>query len=82
MDFGLCKNCWNGPEYSHLYDREQYGKLEDSVVIKHGGTLNSRKQKSYLSRRLIITITVCDHYDTTVTDSKGHKYWLPTQEMS
>ena len=25
-------------------------------------------------------ITVCDHYDTTVTDSKGHKSCLPTQE--
>ena len=23
---------------------------------------------------------VCDHYDTTVTDSKRHKSWIPTQE--
>ena len=38
---------------------------------------NKRKN---LSRRLNITIAVCDHHDTTVTDSKGHKSWLPTQE--
>ena len=27
-----------------------------------------------------IAITVCDHYGTTVTDSKGRKSWLPTQK--
>ena len=30
--------------------------------------------------RYIIASTVCDHHDTTVTDSKGHKSWIPTQE--
>ena len=54
--------------------------MEDSVDVKPGGTWDSRHQKRNLSRRLIIAITVCDHYDTTVTDSKGHKSWLPTQE--
>ena len=68
---------WSGAEYNHL-DREQYGKLEDSVDIQPGGTWDSRHQKRNLSRRLIIAVTVCDHYDTTVTDSKGHKSWLPT----
>ena len=37
MDYGTCKNGWSGPEYNHL-DREQYDKLEESVVIKLGGT--------------------------------------------
>ena len=60
--------------------REQHGKIEDSVDIKPGGTWDSRHQKMKLSRRLIIAITVCDHHDTTATDSKGHKSWLPTQE--
>ena len=59
---------------------EQHGKLEDSVDIKPGGTWDSRHQKRNLSRRLIINITVCDHHDTTVTHSKGHKRGLPTQE--
>ena len=54
--------------------------MEDSVDIKPGGTLDSRQQEEDLSRRLIIAIAVCDHHDTTVTDSKGHKSWLPTQE--
>ena len=54
MNFGMCKNGWSCPEYNHL-DREQHGKLEDS------------DRKRNLSRRLIITITVCDHHDTTVT---------------
>ena len=75
----MCKNGWSGPEYNHL-DREQHGKLEDSVDIKQGGTWDSRHQKRNLSRMLIITITICEHHDTTVTDSKGHKCWLPTQE--
>ena len=44
------------------------------------GTWDSRHQRRNLSRRLIITITVCDHRDTIVNDSKGHKSWLPTQE--
>ena len=79
MDFGMCKNGWSGPEYNHL-DREQHGKLEDSVDIKPGCTGdNSRHKKRNLSRRFFITITVCDHYDTTATDYKGHKSWLPTQ---
>ena len=53
----------------HIYriDREQYGKLEDSVYIKPGGTWNSRHQKRNLSRRLIIVITVCNYYDATIT---------------
>ena len=79
MHFGMCKDGWIGPEYKHL-DREQYGKLEDSVDIKPGGTWDSRHQKRNLSRRLTIAITACDHHDTTVIDSKGHKSWLPTQE--
>ena len=66
MDFGMCKNGWSGPEYNHLYI-EQYGKLEDSVDIKPGGTWDSRHQKRNLSIRLIIAITVCDHHDTTIT---------------
>ena len=57
----MCKNGWSGPEYNHL-DREQYGKLEDSIDIKPGGTCDSRYQKRNLSRRLIIAITVRDHY--------------------
>ena len=56
MGFGICKNGWSGPEYKHL-DRKQHGKLED---IKPGGTWDSRHQKRNLSRRLTITITVCD----------------------
>ena len=75
MDLGMCKNGLSGPEQSHLV-REQYEKFEDSVDIKPGGTWDSRHQKRNLSRRLIITITVCYH----VTDSKGQKSWLPTQE--
>ena len=75
----MCMNGWSGPEYNYL-DREQHGKLEDSVYIKPGGAWDSRHQNRYLSRRLIITITVCDHLDTTATDSKGDKSWLPTQE--
>ena len=67
---------WSGPEYNQL-DREQYGKLEDCVDIKPGRTRDSR----HLSGRFIIA-TFCDHYDTTVTDSKGHKHWLPTHERS
>ena len=63
----------------HLY-REQHGKLEDSVIIKPGGTWDSRHQKRNLSRRLTIPIIVCDYHDTTVTDSNGHKSWLLTQE--
>ena len=43
-----------------------------SVDIKSGGPWDSRHQKRNLSRRLIIAITACDHYDTTVTHSKGH----------
>ena len=74
----MCKNGLSGPEYNHL-DREQHGKLKDNVDIKPGGTWDSRHQKRNLSRRLIITITVCDIMiplslilrDTT---------WLPTQE--
>ena len=42
---------------------------------------DSRHKKRNLSRRLIITVTVCDHHDDiTVTDSKGHKSWPPPQE--
>ena len=41
MDFGLFKNGWRAPEYSH-FDREQYDKLKD---INPGGTWNSRHQK-------------------------------------
>ena len=59
----MCKNDWSGPEYNH--------QLEGSVDIKPGGTWDNRHQKRNLSRRLI-TIIVCDHYDTTVTDPKGH----------
>ena len=69
MDFGMCKNDWSGPEYNHP-DREQHGKLEDSVDNKLGGTWHSRHQRKDLSRIFIIIITVCDHHDTTVTDSK------------
>ena len=79
MEFGMCKDRWSCPEYNHL-DRGQNGKLEDSVDINTGGTWDSRHLKRNLSRRLIINITVCGHYDATVTDSKGHKSWLPTQE--
>ena len=56
------------------------GKLEDSVDSKPGGTWDSRYQNRNLLRRLIITFTLCDHHDTTVTDSKGHKSWLSTRE--
>ena len=79
MDFGMCKNGWSDPEYIHLY-REQCGKLEDGLDIQPGGTLDSRHQKINLSSRLVIAITVCDHHDTTDTDYKGHKSWIPTQE--
>ena len=75
----MCKNGWSGQEYNHL-DRKQYGKLEDSVDIKPRGTCDSRHKKRNPSRRLIIAITVCDHHDTTVTDSNGQKCWLSTQE--
>ena len=75
MDFGMCKNGWSGPSYNHL-DRER----EDSVDFKPGGTWDSTHQKRNLSRRFIIAVTVCDHYDGTVTDSQQHTRWLPTQE--
>ena len=68
MAIRKCNNGKNGPEYSHLDS-----KFEDSVDIKPGGTWKSIHRKRNLSRRLIIAITVCDHYDTTVTDSKGHE---------
>ena len=51
-----------------------------NVNIKPGDTWKSRHQKGNVSRRLIVAITVCDNYDSTVTDSKVHKSWLPTQE--
>ena len=75
----MCKNSWSGPEYNHL-DSEQHGKLEDSVDIKPGCTWDSRHQKRNLSRGLIIAITVRNHRDTTVTDSKGHKICLSKKE--
>ena len=39
IDLGMFKNGWSGPEYNHL-DREQYGKLEDSVDIFQGDSLS------------------------------------------
>ena len=48
-----------------LIENSIYGKFEESVHIKPGGTWNSRHQKR-----------TSDHYDPTVTDSKGHKSWL------
>ena len=69
MYFEMCNNSRSGPQYNHL-DRERYGKLEDSVDFKPGDTWDSRHQRRNISRRLIITITVCAHHDTTVTDSK------------
>ena len=79
MDFGIYKYGWSGPEYNQL-DREEFGKLEDSDDIKRGGTWDNIYQKRNISRRLIIAITVCDQHYTTVTNSKGHKSWLPTLE--
>ena len=59
MEFGMCKNGWSGPEYDHL-DRERYGKLEDSVDIKPGGTWDSIKignfQGDSLSPLLLVII--------------------------
>ena len=72
IDFGMRKDGWSGPEYSHL-DREQCGKLEDCVESTQEGTWDSRHQKRNLSRRLIITIISCDNCDTTVTYFKRHK---------
>ena len=49
MDFGMCKNCWIGPEYSHL-NKEQYGKLDDdnlSKIIPEILTLLPEKDISY-----------------------------------
>ena len=43
MNFGICKNGWSGPEYNHL-DREQHGKLQDSVDIKPGGIWDSERR--------------------------------------
>ena len=66
-----------------LLPNEQKGCRKNSIDIidiKPGGTWDSGHQKRNLSRGLIITITVCDHQDTTVTDSKGHNSWLPIQE--
>ena len=76
VDFGICKNGLSGPEYIITL----YGKLEDNADIKPGGIWDSRHQKRNLSRRLIFTITVCDHHDVIVTDCKGHKSWPATQE--
>ena len=78
MGFRMCKNGCSG------LDRKQHGKLEDNVDVKPGSTWYSRHhQKTNLSRRQIITITVCGHHhDTTVTDSKGYKSWLKTEESS
>ena len=64
-------------EHRHLI-REQYETFEDSVEINPGCTWDSIHLNSNLSSRLIVT--VCAHYDTTVTDSKGYKSWLPTRE--
>ena len=36
----MCQNGWSSSEYCHL-DREQYGKLEESVDIKPGVTWDS-----------------------------------------
>ena len=61
-------------------DREQPGKLEDRVDIKPRGICDCSHQKRNLSMIFIIANTICYHHDTTVTDSKGHKSWIPTQE--
>ena len=37
-------------------------------------------QREIFQRDSLSPFTVCDHHDTTVIDSKGHKSWLPTQE--
>ena len=37
-----CASGWSGPEYNHL-NREQYGKVEDIVDIKPGGTWDSKQ---------------------------------------
>ena len=83
IDFGMCKNGWNGPEYIHI-DREQHGKLEvltsNQEVLRKADIKREIFQGDSLSRRLIIDITICDHHDTTVADSKGHKSWLSNQE--
>ena len=42
----MFKNGWSGPEFNHC-DREQYGKLEDSVGIKPGSTWDSRHEKLF-----------------------------------
>ena len=60
-------------------ETKNYYCWSNSVDIKPGGTWDSIHQKKNLSRRLSIDITICDHYNTTVSDSKGHKSWLPTQ---
>ena len=43
-------------------DREQLGKLEDSVHIKPGGTWDRSHQKRYLSMRFVISITVLRYH--------------------
>ena len=53
----MCKKGW--PEYSHL-DREQYGKLEDSVIIKPG-TVDIKRgifQEDSLSPLLFLIIMI------------------------
>ena len=32
------------------------------------------------NQQVLIAITVCDHHDAIVTNSKGHNSWLPAQE--
>ena len=63
----MCKNDWSGPEYNHI-DREQHGKLEDSVDIKPGGTWDSRHQLLFvIIMSLILRVR------------KLHTFWLKYQ---
>ena len=52
---------------------------EQAVIITVKELKRVRHQKRNLTSRLI-AITLSDHYGTIVSDSKGHKSRLPTQE--
>ena len=74
MDFGICKNGWSGPEYNTMKNRKTVLKSNQEVL----GTVDIKIEIFQGDSPFI----VCDHYDTTVTDSKGHKSWLPTKERT
>ena len=68
----MCKNGWSGPELNHL-DREQYGKLEDSVDIKPGGTWGSKHQSPPHLSVLSHLLSASSFHTTSLAQKKKKK---------